>query len=114
MIPLPPDVPPGFAVHLRAVDPARNVARRYEIVATAGLFGEIIVQVDWGRIGTRGQSRRLSFPSEGEAGDYVRTLLRRRNTAHRRIGVAYREVTGSCPVRPGGRGRDSGLRRHIR
>ena len=38
-------------VELVAVDPARNIRRRYAIVASVDLFGMIVVETRWGRIG---------------------------------------------------------------
>jgi predicted DNA-binding WGR domain protein len=52
-------------IHLQAIDQARNVARDYQIEACLDLFGHWIVALHWGRIGTRGQSRQLSFDNEG-------------------------------------------------
>ena len=79
-------------IWLEAVDRPRNVARRYAIATCADLVGAIIVQFAWGRIGTRGQSRTVSFVDQPEADRFVRLLLRRRAGAKARIGVAYREV----------------------
>ncbi len=78
---------------LEARDPRRNIARRYEILQSEDLFGVSIVDVSWGRIGTKGQHRRLSFPDPSAAGKFVNHLLRRRGSAHKRIGASYREVT---------------------
>jgi predicted DNA-binding WGR domain protein len=76
-------------IHLQAVDPARNIARSYEIKASLDLFGHWIVELNWGRIGTRGQGRRVSFEDALEATCFVHgTLIRRANAKHR-IGVPY-------------------------
>ncbi|MCE7798704.1 WGR domain-containing protein [Sphingobium sufflavum] len=77
-------------VVLEAVDHSRNIARRYGIEVSRDLFGVMIVRCSWGRIGSRGQSRSVSFDTPHEAGRYVRSVLRRRETAPSRIGVAYR------------------------
>lgn len=79
-------------IWLEAIDPDRNVARGYGILQSQDLFGATIVEFSWGRIGTRGQSRRLSFPDVDKAGNFVEQLLRRRASAQKRIGVCYREV----------------------
>jgi predicted DNA-binding WGR domain protein len=79
-------------IHMQAIDPARNIARDYRIEVSPDLFGHIIVELHWGRIGTRGQRRWLSFESEAEAKRYVRGTLTRRVSAKRRIGVPYRVV----------------------
>ncbi len=82
-------------VWLEAVDRTRNIARRYTIVVSRDLFGSAIVQFSWGRIGTRGQSRTVSFGEACEAERFVMQLLHRRASAPRRIGIAYRVVDNS-------------------
>ena len=79
-------------IWLEAVDWSRNIARRYSVALTKDLFGSSIVEFSWGRIGTRGQSRTVSFAQGSEADRFIAQLLRRRAGASRRIGVAYREV----------------------
>jgi predicted DNA-binding WGR domain protein len=79
-------------IWLEAKDPDLNVARRYAISRSQDLFGVTIVEFSWGRIGTRGQRRKLSFADAGRATKFVEQLLRRRATSHHRIGVCYREV----------------------
>ena len=86
-------------IDLIAVDTARNMRRRYAICVTPDLFGAYIVETSWGRIGTRGQSKRLSFPDRTGAERHVAAILRRRSTAENRIGVPYR------PARPGAQDR---------
>ena len=79
-------------IWLEAIDRSRNVARRYAVELSQDLFGSAIVEFSWGRIGTRGQSRVVSFPVRSEADRFVAQLLRRRAGAPRRIGLAYHEV----------------------
>lgn len=43
-------------VHLRKIDPARNMARFYHVDLTPNLFGEMCVLRAWGRIGTQGRT----------------------------------------------------------
>jgi predicted DNA-binding WGR domain protein len=76
-------------IHLQAIDPARNIARDYQIDATTDLFGHIIVTLHWGRIGTKGQGRTISFADAQHAVRFVRQTLMRRASAKRRIGVPY-------------------------
>jgi predicted DNA-binding WGR domain protein len=87
---LPPALP--IRLHLQAIDPARNIARRYAIEASADLFGHIIVDLHWGRIGTKGQSRTVSFARALDASRFVRRTLNRRASAKKRLGVGYRPV----------------------
>ena len=48
---------------LHRIDPDLNMARFYRVEVTPDLFGEIIVERRWGRIGGRGQWRAASYPS---------------------------------------------------
>ena len=80
-------------IWLEAVDRPRNIARRYSVALTKDLFGSSIVEFSWGRIGTRGQSRTVSFAQGSEAERFIALLWRRRAGAPRWTGVAYREVT---------------------
>jgi len=80
---------PFEPLELVAIDPARNIRRRWQVMAARDLFGRIMVETRWGRIGSRGQSQIHSFAQEGDALRYIRTLLARRATARRRLGVSY-------------------------
>lgn len=46
---------------LHRVDPDLNMARYYRVEVLPDLFGEIIVERRWGRIGGRGQCRAASY-----------------------------------------------------
>lgn len=87
---------PFTPIDLVALDPARNVRRRWRVAAYRDLFGRVIIETGWGRIGTRGRELVRSFSDEGEAHAYVRALLARRARAPRRIGVAYRPAASSA------------------
>jgi predicted DNA-binding WGR domain protein len=80
---------PFEPLELVAIDPARNIRRRWQVMAAHDLFGQVLVETRWGRIGSRGQQRVHSFADESEALRYVRALLARRGTAQRRLGVGY-------------------------
>jgi predicted DNA-binding WGR domain protein len=87
--------PPALAVtsiRLHAIDRTRNIARGYEIEASPDLFGHWIVALHWGRLGTKGQSRQLSFTQPQDAARFVRSTLSRRASAKWRIGVPYKVV----------------------
>lgn len=91
---------PFIPVDLVAVDPARNIGRRWRIVASRDLFGHIIIETLWGRIDARGRRLARSFTDEPAAACYVRSLLRRRGTAAKRLGVAYRQIWASPNIAP--------------
>ena len=82
----------GEIIALRAIDDRRNVRREYGVLALGDLFGAVTVDTWWGRIGSSKQSLRRAFASEAEALGYVRQVLKRRATAHKRIGVGYVRV----------------------
>lgn len=66
---------------LHRIDPNLNMARFYRVEITPDLFGQIIVERRWGRIGSRGQHRLASYLStssaEAAASDLVRIKERR-------------------------------------
>ncbi len=80
---------PFTPIELTARDPARGLARRWRVVAYRDLFGTLLVETQWGRIGRAGQRLVRAFADEAAALAHVRALLRRRAGAVRRIGVAY-------------------------
>lgn len=84
---------PFTPVELVAIDARRNVRRRWRIAASRDLFGQVMIETGWGRIGARGRTLVRSFGAEAEALRYVRALLARRGTAMHRIGVGYRPAT---------------------
>jgi predicted DNA-binding WGR domain protein len=82
---------PGH-IHLQAIDAGRNIARDYRIEISPDLFGHIVIELHWGRIGTKGQRRALSFADEAPALRFIRATLARRQSARKRIGTPYRSV----------------------
>jgi hypothetical protein len=81
-----------FAIELRAVSPQGQHHRAYEIHVGPDLFGQLVVAIDFGVIGTRGQHRVHLVADANEARAMVRRALRRRLTAPSRIGVPYRVI----------------------
>lgn len=79
-------------IYLEASCPKRNVARRYAIAISRDLFGAMIVDFSWGRIGRAGQGRAVSFDSLAEANAFARKLIARRRGAPNRIGTSYAVV----------------------
>ncbi len=68
-------------VHLRRIDPARNMRRFYCLTVQPTLFGGASLIRDWGRIGTRGQTMMETFESPADA---TRALVRIERTKKRR------------------------------
>lgn len=66
---------------LHRVDPEQNMARFYRVEMLPDLFGQVIVERRWGRIGGKGQFRTASYRSttlaEAAASDWVRSKERR-------------------------------------
>lgn len=83
------DTLPLEPIELVALDPARNIRRRWRVVATRDLFGRWCVETNWGRIGGAGRTLVRSFAEEAEARRYVAALLGIRARAPRRLGVPY-------------------------
>lgn len=52
---------------LHRIDPDLNMARFYRVEVTPDLFGAVIVERRWGRIGGSGQCRAASYASSSLA-----------------------------------------------
>ena len=52
---------------LHRIDSDLNMARFYRVELTPDLFGQVIVERRWGRIGSRGQFRSASYESTSAA-----------------------------------------------
>lgn len=83
---------PYVPLELVARNPARGVRRRWRVQAMRDLFGRVVIETAWGRIGAPGRTLARSFADEEAALRYVRALLRRRAGARRRIGADYRRT----------------------
>ena len=79
-------------LHWQAIDTDRNIARDYHLTVSCDLFGWIVVEREWGRIGTRLRTMRETFVNEKEADRRIRAIIERRSDAKRRIGAAYRQI----------------------
>ena len=76
----------------RAVDPTCIIAREYSVRATIDLFGRIIVEQRWVRIGFKGCGNTTSFENGEVAEGYIERVEVRRATSPRRLKVSYIEV----------------------
>lgn len=88
-----------FSASLEAYDPAAGRARAYRIEAGTDLFGAWLVDVTFGRIGTRGRTVRYVAGDREEAKRIVKRSFQRRKSARKRIGVSYRIRELSDPGR---------------
>ena len=86
-------LPDTGTLHLKAQSADGATARSYLIRAEPDLFGWTVVDRQWGKIGCKGQSKREAFEQREAADRHIRELLRRRSSAHARIGVPYRPVS---------------------
>jgi WGR domain len=80
----------AFNALLEARDPSQGHFRSYRLEAGTDLLGAWIVDITFGRIGTRGRRIRYVVSNEREAQQFVKQTLRRRSTAKQRIGTGYR------------------------
>ena len=85
---------------LSACDPTRDGRRSWIVEAGIDLFGEWTARVSYGRIGARGRTIWRVFESEKLAREFVRKGLRRRRSAMRRCGVAYKVIEASPAALP--------------
>jgi predicted DNA-binding WGR domain protein len=65
--------------HQHRIDPKANMARFYSIELAPTLFGEVTVLRRWGRIGTRGRTAIVTWPSSGEAETAANRTLRQKS-----------------------------------
>jgi len=77
-------------IRLEARSAEHHCFRAYEIDVEADLFGAWVVAMSYGRSGTTGRSKVRSYATLEGAQAQVHACLRKRSTAPRRIGVAYR------------------------
>ena len=75
--------------HLQAHDVTRHLHRFYRIEYGQDLFGQWIVEINYGRVGCKGRSLVTLFDSQKDALSYVKQSLKRRQSSLNRIGVAY-------------------------
>lgn len=71
-------------VHLKRIDPARNMRRFYALAVQPTLFGGASLMRNWGRIGRKGQSMMETFDQPEEAdGAFVRLARTKRRRGYR-------------------------------
>lgn len=60
-----------FAIHLEASDPKRNIFRSYAFTADQDLFGDWVVQINCGRIGSKGCKKSVYVADVAESRHYA-------------------------------------------
>ena len=78
------------SILLEACNPELNIWRSYRITFGQDLFGSWIVELSYGRIGSKGRSRTILAENEAQAMGYVEQCLKKRQSAPKRIGAQYR------------------------
>lgn len=84
-----------ISILLHGCNPAQNHWRSYHIAAGRDLFGDWIVELTYGRIGAKGRTKVVQVADEAAARRYVQSCLRKRASAPKRIGLAYRVIASS-------------------
>lgn len=82
-----------LTVAFEAHSAEKNRHRRYEVMVGRDLFDDWTVAIRYGRIGQGGQERRYASAKPEEMRAVIRDRLRRRLSAHKRIGCSYRLAT---------------------
>ena len=86
----------GQSLYLEARSDERNVNRAYEITVSLDLFGFVIVERRWGRVGSKlARNTARSFDNMPNAEIHVHSIITRRLNANGRIGVDYRLIETS-------------------
>ena len=71
-------------LYIERRDATRNMARFYALSIEPTLFGDVCLTRRWGRIGTRGQMRTMSFSHENEAlAQFVRIQRQKASRGYR-------------------------------
>jgi predicted DNA-binding WGR domain protein len=65
-------------LHLRRVDPARNMRRFYRLDVQPDLFGGVLLVKEWGRIGAQGRTVAERYDDEALAADALQRQAERK------------------------------------
>ena len=79
----------SLRIIMEARDPSRNQARAYMIEAGTDLWGDFVVSTSFGRIGSRGRTRRQAFNTPEEAIPAIRSILSQRLKTSKKRSVPY-------------------------
>lgn len=78
------DPPDFYAERCKSED---NLARYYKLQVTPTLFGEISLTRTWGRIGTRGREKVMTFATKDAVAQEYQAIKRRK------LRRGYRQIT---------------------
>jgi predicted DNA-binding WGR domain protein len=80
-------------IKLKAQNLEKNIDRVYDIFVGKTLFGGYYVLTAWGRRGKKMRIKDYLFDTEDHALKFKNTIIKRRLTAQKRIGIAYERVS---------------------
>ena len=78
-----------FSILLDADYPELNIRRSYLIEAGEDIFGNWIVEINYGRIGCKGRKKVFLMECEEDAKKEVKNRLKKRERLVKRKGVGY-------------------------
>ena len=78
-----------FSILLDADHPELNIRRSYLIEAGEDIFGNWIVEINYGRIGCKGRKKNFLMESEDDAKKEVKKRLKKRGRLVKKKGVGY-------------------------
>ena len=78
-----------FSILLDADYPELNIRRSYFIGTGEDIFGNWIVEINYGRIGCKGRKKVFLMDCEEDAKKEVKKRLKKRERLVKRIGVGY-------------------------
>jgi len=78
-----------FSILLDANYPELNIRRSYFIETGEDIFGNWIVEINYGRIGSKGRKKVFLMDCEEDAKKEVKKRLKKRERLVKRIGVGY-------------------------
>ncbi len=79
----------SHSIRLEACLATRKINRFFYIQFGHNLFGNPFIQVNNGRIGSRGRIRELMFNNDDDCHKKLREMVRKRLNAQKRLGVNY-------------------------
>jgi predicted DNA-binding WGR domain protein len=79
----------SFILELEAENPERNHFRFYRLDVQKDLFNFWMLTTIHGRIGASGTTRKFAFKNKEEVRQKINDILKRRESAPKRIGTRY-------------------------